>query len=78
MQIELTINDKGIRRESVKDVTRAVVRDDHGTPIVILNQYHPIGAMTQFQCLTPQHGEEFQRAVQQLGLEPVHVDEFRM
>jgi hypothetical protein len=75
MKVEaFVVTDKKEQRvETIENTRLIIVRDDQGTPITILTQYRSVGSLTQFQCLTPQHGEEFQRAVQQLGLAPVQV-----
>jgi hypothetical protein len=75
MKVEAIVvtNKREQKTETIENTRLVIIRDDQGTPITILTQYKPIGSMTQFQCLTPQHGEEFQQAVRQLGLTPVQV-----
>lgn len=50
-----------------------VVRDDQGTPIVLIQAFPNMGDMTRFAVLTPQHGEDFQRALKALNLNPLTV-----
>ena len=50
-----------------------VIRDDNGTPIVLVQKFPDMGDMQRFAVLTPQHGEDFQKALQMLNLAPVTI-----
>ena len=45
----------------------------NGTPIVLVQKFPDMGDMQRFAVLTPQHGEDFQKALQMLNLAPVTI-----